>query len=146
MELPVEGLSGATCSVEGFSWAGQQRFMADEGGAQQTVQRSGAAPLCVLQPRRNGVNRVVPRRPPLTPAPSEGGREGLGAGDGRGVGREGKVAWGMGGGRRQGGGRGGGGGCGSVPSGADAAGGEGLEEEEEEEEEGGDEVCGFGAC
>ena len=71
----------------------------------------------------------------MTPTPSEGGREGLGTGDGRGVGWEGEVAVGVVGGCGQGGGGGGGSGGGPVARRADAAGGEGLVQEEEEEEE-----------
>lgn len=101
--------------------------MADEGGAQQAVQGGGGAPLGVLQPCRDGVDRVM-QRPPVTSAPSKGGGEGLGAGDGRCMGWEGKVADGVR--RRCGQGGGGGGGGGPVACRANTAGSEGLEEEE----------------
>lgn len=66
-----------------------QSLVADEGGAQEPIQRRGCSPLCVLQSCWDGVDRGVRHRPPA--ASCEGGWEGLGADEGGGMVGEGKL-------------------------------------------------------
>ncbi len=115
-----------TCSMQSSSLCRLQSLMADEGGAQEPIQRRGRSPLCVLQSCRNCLHRGVPQRCPS--APCKGGWEGLGTDEGGGMWREGKLGrWWVGvGGRGQV--RGGGGGGGPMACRADAAGGKRLQE------------------
>lgn len=66
-----------------------QSLMADEGGAEEPIQRRRCSPLCVLQSGWDGVHRGVSQRPPA--ASCKGGWKGLGTEEGGGVGREGKL-------------------------------------------------------
>lgn len=102
-----------------------QSLVANEGGAQEPIQRRGCSPLCVLQSCRDGVHWGVSERAPT--ASCKGGWEGLGTDKGGAMGRESKL------GRRvRGRGRGqiggGGGGSGPVACRSDAAGSKRLQE------------------
>lgn len=103
-----------------------QNLVADEGGAQEPIQRRGCPPLGVLQSCWDGVHLGLSHRPPA--ASCKGGWEGLGADEGRAIGGEGKLGRRWARGRERGQVGGGGGGSGPVACRSDAAGGKRLRE------------------